>query len=352
MATSSQFSDTHPAPGPSLMPPNLDSIPTPQSPDPLPLHTTVNPVQFQPGAAPLIENGWSTYYSSWGFDPSSIQPLDPLYTFDLHQHGFSDRELGTLSQGLFQNPWAKGAEGAWYSAGGANTAWHDLATQTHTELPNEQGQVELQPEPRPGVIGREPQDSLPAERPYNRIVSGDRVIYQHPTAGQSYGKGQMRWEAEYNKNNKIRGGNPYAMWASKDEWEVVKWMATMKVSQSSINDLLKTERYREAGYSFTNAKALFKKIEHEMGGFGGPKWNAEDVFLSDAPHDKTTLFYRKLDDCADFLFGRPQFAGKLAFGPEMHYNSDEATRLYDNPWTADDWNERQVSSPLGVNFGN
>ncbi|KAG9093482.1 hypothetical protein FRC06_011503 [Ceratobasidium sp. 370] len=141
------------------------------------------------------------------------------------------------------------------------------------------------------------------------------------------------------------------MWASKDEWEAVKWMATTKVPQSSINDLLKTERYREAGYSFKNAKSLFKKIEKEMGGFGGPKWNAEDIVLSGAPNNKTTLFYRKLDDCADSLFGQPQFAGKMTFGPEIHYDSDETTRLYDNPWTAGDWNERQKTLPPGTTLG-
>ncbi|KAG8737646.1 hypothetical protein FRC10_007969 [Ceratobasidium sp. 414] len=142
------------------------------------------------------------------------------------------------------------------------------------------------------------------------------------------------------------------MWASKDEWEAVKWLATTKVSQSSINELLKTERYRDTEYSFKNAKSLFKKIEKEMGGFGEPKWNAEDIVLPGAPHDKATLFYRKLDDCADFLFGRPQFAGMMTFAPEMHYDLDETTRLYDNPWTADDWNERQVSKLMSPNLPN
>jgi hypothetical protein len=80
-----------------------------------------------------------------------------------------------------------------------------------------------------------------------------------------------------------------------------------------------------------------------MSGFGGPEWHAEDILL---PHtqkeDRATLFYRNLEECGDFLFGRPRFAGKMAFGPEMHCDSDETTRLYENPWTADYWNNRQV----------
>jgi hypothetical protein len=74
------------------------------------------------------------------------------------------------------------------------------------------------------------------------VVSEDRVVYQHPTAGQSYGKDRTQWEAEREKNTALRGGNQYAMWKDKDEWETARWMATTKVSQSALNELLKTER--------------------------------------------------------------------------------------------------------------
>ena len=83
---------------------------------------------------------------------------------------------------------------------------------------------------------------LPSGQAYIRIVSKGRVIYCHPTAGQSYGKGRTRWEDKREKNATLRGGNKWAMWKDKDEWETVKWMATTKTSQSSLNKLLKTER--------------------------------------------------------------------------------------------------------------
>ncbi|KAG9082132.1 hypothetical protein FRC06_005202 [Ceratobasidium sp. 370] len=183
--------------------------------------------------------------------------------------------------------------------------------------------------------------------PGPEVMGGDASNVQ-AYVRMSYGKGQTRWEAEREKNNEHRDGNPFGMWALKDEWEAVKWLATTKVSQSSINELLKTKQYRDAEYSFKNAKSLFRKIEKEMGGFGGPKWNAEDVVLPGTPHDKATLFYRKLDECADSMFGRPQFAGKMMFTPEIHYNLDETTWLYNNPWTADDWNKRQKMLPAST----
>jgi hypothetical protein len=81
-----------------------------------------------------------------------------------------------------------------------------------------------------------------------------------------------------------------------------------------------------------------------MGGFGGPGWNAEDVVLPGTDNrDRVTLFYRDLQGCGDFLFGRPQFAGKIAFAPEIVYNTDESARFFENPWTAEGWNKRQVS---------
>ncbi|QRV92596.1 hypothetical protein RhiJN_20614 [Ceratobasidium sp. AG-Ba] len=187
--------------------------------------------------------------------------------------------------------------------------------------------------------------------PYSRIVSKGRVIYRHSTAGQTYGKGKTPWEAQRRKNIKERGGNPWGIWQTQDEWESAKWMATTRVSQSSLNTLLRTIRYRRAGYSFKTAKMLFAKIENEMDGFGGPDWYAEDITLAGAEKDKETLFYRDIQACADFLLGRPYFADKMAFAPEQMFASDDVTRLYENPWTADWWNRQQDSLPIGTTLG-
>ncbi|KAG8690048.1 hypothetical protein FRC08_010693 [Ceratobasidium sp. 394] len=344
---SSSFQSLDSAPFPSLDPssfqlfdPSFNSASLPsfdpssfQSLNPPP-SLSLNPPSFEP------------------LDPPAFQLVDPLPTFDLRQPELNDCEFGTWEQGLLQNPWAESTNSAWYGTGDTNVAWHDFATQVS---PNGQERIEpngregIEARPGPGVTHMGGNASN--VQTYIRMVTESRVIYRHSTAGQSYGRGQTRWEAEREKNTELRGGNPYAMWASKDEWEAVKWMATSKVSQVSLNELLKTERFRDAKYSFKNAKTLFKKIEKEMGGFGGPKWNAEDIVLPGAPHDKATLFYRKLDDCADFLFGQARFAGKMSFAPEKHYDGDETTRLYDNPWTADDWNERQKTLPTGTTLG-
>jgi hypothetical protein len=100
------------------------------------------------------------------------------------------------------------------------------------------------PSAQDGPIGEQDpiRHRLPTGQAYVRIISKGRIIYRHPTAGRSYGKGKTRWEAEREKNIEQRGGNQWGMWKDKDEWETVKWMTTTKVSQSSLNELLKTER--------------------------------------------------------------------------------------------------------------
>lgn len=112
-------------------------------------------------------------------------------------------------------------------------------------------------EPGPGITANNAQNFLHAENSYIRVVSKGRIIYQHLTAGCTYGRGQTRWEAEREKNKELRNGNPYGMWRPKDEWEMVKWLATEKVSQSSINKLLKTKRVSSSSYKSVGHLALY-----------------------------------------------------------------------------------------------
>ncbi|KAG9090113.1 hypothetical protein FRC06_001220 [Ceratobasidium sp. 370] len=254
---------------------------------------------------------------------------NPL-AFDLGQQAGPTVE--SFDSVLLWNPWVGDFSGA------HNFATHDPAAQS------------TQVEPTGGADHI--RHRLPSGQSYTRIVSEDRVIYRHPTAGQTYGKGQTRWEVEREKNNALRGGNPWAMWKNKDEWQTAKWMATSRTSQSELNNLLKTERYRDAEYSFNTAKALFKKIREEMGGFGGPEWHTEDIILAGTDEkDRVTLFYRDPEACGDFQFGHPWFAGKVSFAPEIRYDADENERLFGNPWTAEGWNEWQNTLPPGTTLG-
>ncbi|KAG9100287.1 hypothetical protein FRC06_004316 [Ceratobasidium sp. 370] len=309
-----------------------------QTTHPLPVlelgsHPLDPPLAFDCSAFGSLAFDPPTFDPSLAFDPLVFNPLAfDCPTFDLPMYSTSavglDQQAGHgTGPGLFWNPWSE-------SMGGAGC---DFAT-------NNLDALSAQVEPTEYI-----QHRLPSGQAYIRTVSNGRVIYQHPTAGQAYGKGQTRWEAEREKNETLRGGNRWAMWKHKDKWETAKWMATTNTLQADLNKLLKTERYQDADYSFKTAKELFKKIREDMGGFGGPEWKACDIILpgTDAK-DQVTLFYRDPQACGDFQFGRPWFTGKMSFAPEIHYDEDEYARLIDNPWKADAWNERQDSLPPGT----
>ncbi|KAG9077654.1 hypothetical protein FRC06_008786, partial [Ceratobasidium sp. 370] len=322
-------------PGPDAAPPH----PNPLVPSPTTANSTFHQFEppTQPARLPLIPGEFdSGLFDSdsldlpLAFDPSLVfdpsLAFDPSLTFDLGRHV-------EHAMGPFWNPWVEDAGQVQQ-----DIATHNLDT----------------PSAPDNTIGglHQIRHRLPLGEAYVRIVSKGRIIYRHPTAGRSYGKGKTRWEVERDKNIEQQGGNRWGMWKHKDEWETVKWMATTKVSQSSLNKLLKTERYREVDYSFKMAKALFKKIREEMGGFGRPEWHAEDVRLPGADDkDIATLLYRDPQESADFLFGCLWFAGKMVFAPEIHYNTDEEERLLGNPWTANGWGERQNTLPPGTTLG-
>ncbi|KAG8707269.1 hypothetical protein FRC09_001928 [Ceratobasidium sp. 395] len=281
-----------------------------------------------PLGSPTMGSGSALHARSGAFP---TKPVDPVFF-------------------AMMNPWVEMDEFSSYEPQDSFSApenyYHSDAYFPQVQSNNTQGQPDVSnPDPQ---INNVFADINMRTLPYTRIVSKGRVIYQHSMAGQTYGKGETPWEAQYRKNVKERGGNPWGIWRTQDKWESAKWMGTTRVSQTSLNVLLRSIRYRRAGYSFNTAKKLFTKIEDEMDGFGGPEWHAEDITLAGAEKDKETLFYRDIQACADFLFGRPYFAGKMAFAPEQLFDADDETRLYENPWTAEWWNKQQESLPAGT----
>ncbi|KAG9122594.1 hypothetical protein FRC07_000968 [Ceratobasidium sp. 392] len=352
---------TLPNPFSSCIPTNIDATPS----------FAAFPSECQFGYSISTENKLGTYQSPRAPDPYSFPPVSPLsfsnpfpflaLTSPAHfvhspslSNSFDGGLQSTTLAELHWNPWIGGFGDTGggvrrdNAEGEVNVGQSEPAVLTESSGAINEG---TRVEPGPGVTNDDDIQNLLRDKDYIRIVGKGRIIYRHRTAGRTYGRGQTRWEAEREKNKLERGGNPYGMWASKDEWETAKWMATEKVLQLSINKLLKTERYKDAGYLFKNAKSLFKKIKDEMGAFGGPEWHVDDLALADAPKDKGTLFFKDIQKVADFQFGQARFAGKISFAPEKHYDADDIDRLYDNPWTADDWGDRQESLPTGTTWG-
>jgi hypothetical protein len=82
-----------------------------------------------------------------------------------------------------------------------------------------------------------------AEPSYTRIETAEGTLYQHATAGQilEVGDGKTRRQKWREENQAKHDGNSWGLWGTKTEWDDAYWMATTKASQSSLEELLKTE---------------------------------------------------------------------------------------------------------------
>ncbi|KAG8709875.1 hypothetical protein FRC08_017932 [Ceratobasidium sp. 394] len=178
--------------------------------------------------------------------------------------------------------------------------------------------------------------------------------FTHPTAGRIYGHAPNKWETLHEDMKQLYPGNLYAMWNGQKEWQIADWMATRKVSQNDVDDLLKTELFDdESAIPFRTAKKLCDKINTELKCFGGPKWHYTDVQIGDAMSDTHLMVHRDVKEAGDYLMGLPEFSGKLAYAPVQQTTEDGVTDVYGEPCSGKMWDEWQNKSsiPQGTTIG-
>ncbi|KAF8594351.1 hypothetical protein BDV93DRAFT_171972 [Ceratobasidium sp. AG-I] len=112
----------------------------------------------------------------------------------------------------------------------------------HTPNPAPNAQVDI-PSMQPQRATEIPPPAHPPgpTPPYHRIQTDSGFTYEHASAGQAFGEGKRRWEEVESYMATNYPGKPWGMWKDKQEWEIAQWMATKKVSQSDLDDLLATE---------------------------------------------------------------------------------------------------------------
>ncbi|KAG8694319.1 hypothetical protein FRC08_008562 [Ceratobasidium sp. 394] len=174
-----------------------------------------------------------------------------------------------------------------------------------------------------------------------------------PTPGHIYGSTLNKWESLHEEMKTQYPGNLYAMWKDRKDWQTAEWMATRKVSQSDVDDLLKGDLFEDEPTSFKTAKQLCDKIDAELKCFGTPEWRFTDIELGDAPKDIGLLAHRDIQASADYLMSHPAFSGKLAFASVEKKAEDGITDLYGEPCTGKMWSEweNKESVPKGTTIG-
>lgn len=88
---------------------------------------------------------------------------------------------------------------------------------------------------------------------------------------------------------------------------------------------------------FRSASELFSMIEHDIVGFGGPELFEQDITLPEAPNESLTMYLRHIEDCADYLLGRPDLASEVEFQPRLIFKPDDKTQVIGEMYTAYLW---------------
>ncbi|KAG8681904.1 hypothetical protein FRC08_015334 [Ceratobasidium sp. 394] len=171
-----------------------------------------------------------------------------------------------------------------------------------------------------------------------------------PTPGHIYGSTLNKWESLHEEMKTQYPGNLYVMWKDRKDWQTAEWMATRKVSQSDVDDLLKGDLFEDEPTSFKTAKQLCDKIDAELKCFGAPEWRFTNIELGDAPKDTGLLAHRDIQASADYLMLHPAFSGKLAFASVEKKAEDGITNLYGEPCTGKMWSKWEVSKLSHLRF--
>ncbi|KAG9092286.1 hypothetical protein FRC06_000164, partial [Ceratobasidium sp. 370] len=206
-------------------------------------------------------------------------------------------------------------------------------------------------EPPPEILYNPYNDGFQAT--YARTETPGRIVYEYASAGaiiQKEGSDKTRWQGLREGHEAKYGDNIYGRWGTKREWDDAFYFGTAKASQSSLRDLLKTDRYASDPPKFGTVPKLFKTLENDMNEFGPPQMDIEEVRLGEAPLDRHFLSYMDIEKGGDYLFGHPNFDGDMAFAPIIEYGPD-GVRRYSNVHTADWWNLRQRVLQAGTTLG-
>jgi hypothetical protein len=76
------------------------------------------------------------------------------------------------------------------------------------------------------------------EQEYTRIVEPDAIRYVHSRAGRIIRKSTTAWEDLSKLRAKAHPTAPYFPFPNLEQWNLARWLATSKASQSKIDELL------------------------------------------------------------------------------------------------------------------
>lgn len=83
-------------------------------------------------------------------------------------------------------------------------------------------------------------------------------------------------------------------------------------------------------------------IESDLQDMGGPEWFKQQIgpdIFPDGRHEDLIMYFRHLEDCGNYLIGRPDLSGEIIFGPEVIFADDEEIQIINKMPTGQRWHE-------------
>ncbi|KIO33395.1 hypothetical protein M407DRAFT_51392, partial [Tulasnella calospora MUT 4182] len=119
-----------------------------------------------------------------------------------------------------------------------------------------------------------------------------------------------------------RGEEPWAPFASYQEWEFAHWLIKSGMSQTEMSKFFKLQwnQPESQSFSFSSTKTFLEKIDSLP---TGPKFERKEIVLTGDIVDESgerasevlELWYRNPVECVQELLGNPLFKDYLHYAP-------------------------------------
>ena len=106
----------------------------------------------------------------------------------------------------------------------------------------------------------------------------------------------------------------------------------------SVFDNIVLQFSETLGLSYTNIYELNNKIDAQLP--GRPRFHRQDVEIAG---ETVSVYSRNIVECINALYSNPEFAERMVFRPERHYDRDRRQRHYHDLHTGEWWWQMQAS---------
>ncbi|KAI0055548.1 hypothetical protein BV25DRAFT_1815428 [Artomyces pyxidatus] len=136
------------------------------------------------------------------------------------------------------------------------------------------------------------------------------------------------------KNGNRRKSNLWAPFASKLEWDIVRWAKMRGPTSTAFTELLQIEGVLERlELSFKTAAEMNELVDGNLP--ERPGFHCEEIKIDGETYE---VYFRDVMECVRSLYSNPEFVQHMAYAPEQHF-ADEGmkNRMYGEMYTGDWW---------------